>query len=165
MATSVNTQVINTKESPKETQKESQNTEKKNVRFTYEIAPREDPKKTKKAKKASKSQAKKASAKETKKETKSTGRSASIYKTNLFEGKSAQEKKIMRRKIRKERDSFIKDFKASDKSPASLKKIKKSWNDFTSKIYQDISKVFDQNTNSTSQKEIQEFLQAMATTK
>lgn len=69
----------------------------------------------------------------------------SIYKVELFNGKSEKERKSLRRKIRNSRDNMIELFNGT-KDIAKRKEIATAWKEFAKKVYADTSIIFEANT-------------------
>lgn len=70
----------------------------------------------------------------------------SIYKLEIFMGKTEKERKAIRRKIRNVRDAFVNAFenaKANEKN-----QIAKDWQEYAKNVYKDIFTIFEANTTS-----------------
>lgn len=91
----------------------------------------------------------------------SNGKS-SIYKRELFNGMLDDDKKKLRRKLRKTlQNKFLATFLTIRKNEIELKKLSKIWNDYANKVYNNINVVCEPNTDLETQKLIKQFLETM----
>lgn len=86
----------------------------------------------------------------------------SIYKAELFQDLSDKEKKAARRKLRRNRDSFIATFLECGKDTGKLKALQKQWKEYAEQVYNNISYIFEKNTVEDNQDICQKFITAMA---
>lgn len=86
----------------------------------------------------------------------------SIYKAELFQDLSDKEKKAARRKLRRNRDSFIATFLECGKDTGKLKALQKQWKEYAEQVYNNISYIFEKNTVEDNQDICQKFIKAMA---
>lgn len=92
----------------------------------------------------------------------SNGKKSSIYKRELFQGMLDDDKKKLRRKLRKTlQNKFLATFLTIRKNEVELKKLSKIWNDYANKVYNNINVVCESNTDLETQKLIKQFLEAM----
>nr|DAI52061.1 MAG TPA: hypothetical protein [Caudoviricetes sp.] len=92
----------------------------------------------------------------------SNGKKSSIYKRELFNGMLDDDKKKLRRKLRKTlQNKFLATFLTIRKNEVELKKLSKIWNDYANKVYNNINVVCEYNTDLETQKLIKQFLEAM----
>lgn len=92
----------------------------------------------------------------------SNGKKSSIYKRELFNGMLDDDKKKLRRKLRKTlQNKFLATFLTIRKNEVELKKLSKIWNDYANKVYNNINVVCESNTDLETQKLIKQFLEAM----
>lgn len=87
---------------------------------------------------------------------------SSIYKAELFEGQSDKQKKAIRRKLRRTRDSFIGLFLESQKDQAKLKALQEQWKTYATQVYNDINNIYESNTVEDNQDCCKKFVLAMA---
>lgn len=93
---------------------------------------------------------------------KSNGKKSSIYKRDLFAGLLDDDKKKLRRKLRKTlQNKFLATFLTIRKNETELKKLSKIWKDYASKVYNNIEIVCESNTDLETQKLINQFLESM----
>lgn len=92
----------------------------------------------------------------------SNGKRSSIYKRELFAGLLDDEKKKLRRKLRKTlQNKFLATFLTIRKNEIELKKLSKVWNEYANKVYNNIDIVCESNTDIETQKLIKSFLESM----
>lgn len=92
----------------------------------------------------------------------SNGKKSSIYKRELFAGLLDDDKKKLRRKLRKTlQNKFLATFLTIRKNETELKKLSKIWNDYSNKVYNNIEIVCESNTDLETQKLIKQFLESM----
>lgn len=92
----------------------------------------------------------------------SNGKKSSIYKRELFNGMLDDDKKKLRRKLRKTlQNKFLATFLTIRKNEVELKKLSKIWNEYANKVYNDISIICESNTDVETKKLIKQFLEAM----
>lgn len=95
--------------------------------------------------------------------TKSSGSiRSSIYKAELFDGLTDKQKKAIRRKLRRTRDSFIGLFFESQKDTAKLLALQEQWKTYATQVYNDINHIYETNTVEDNQDCCKRFVQAMA---
>lgn len=68
----------------------------------------------------------------------------SIYKLEIFNGKTEKERKAIRRKIRNVRDAFVNAFASA--KPNEKNEIAKDWQTYAKNVYKDIFIIFEANT-------------------
>ena len=86
---------------------------------------------------------------------------ATIYKKELFEGKTDKEKKSIRIKLRKKRDAFLSTFLVVEKDKNKLEALKKDWKEYAKLVYNNIEIIMDNNTNKESVQLIKRFVSVM----
>lgn len=92
----------------------------------------------------------------------SNGKKSSIYKRELFNGMLDDDKKKLRRKLRKTlQNKFLATFLTIRKNETELKKLSKIWVEYSNKVYNNIEIVCESNTDIETQKLIKQFLEAM----
>lgn len=92
----------------------------------------------------------------------SNGKKSSIYKRELFAGLLDDDKKKLRRKLRKTlQNKFLATFLTIRKNETELKKLSKIWEEYANKVYNNIDVVCESNTDVETQKLIKQFLEAM----
>lgn len=92
----------------------------------------------------------------------SNGKKSSIYKRELFAGLLDDDKKKLRRKLRKTlQNKFLATFLTIRKNETELKKLSKIWAEYANKVYNNIDIVCESNTDLETQKLIKEFLESM----
>lgn len=92
----------------------------------------------------------------------SNGKKSSIYKRELFEGLLDDDKKKLRRKLRKTlQNKFLATFLTIRKNETELKKLSKIWVEYANKVYNNIDIVCESNTDIETQKLIKLFLESM----
>lgn len=92
----------------------------------------------------------------------SNGKKSSIYKRELFAGLLDDDKKKLRRKLRKTlQNKFLATYLTIRKNETELKKLSKIWKDYASKVYNNIEVVCESNTDIETQKLIKQFLESM----
>lgn len=92
----------------------------------------------------------------------SNGKKASIYKRELFNGMLDDDKKKLRRKLRKIlQNKFLATFLTIRKNETELKKLSKIWKEYANKVYNNIEVICESNTDIETQKLIKQFLEAM----
>lgn len=91
----------------------------------------------------------------------STSRS-SVYKAELFQGLDDKQKKTLRRKLRRTRESFISSFLESQNNKAKLQALQEQWKTYASQVYNDINHIFESNTEAGNQDCCKKFIAAMA---
>lgn len=90
------------------------------------------------------------------------GKKSSIYKRELFEGLLDDDKKKLRRKLRKTlQNKFLATFLTIRKNETELKKLSKIWIEYANKVYNNIDIVCESNTDIETQKLIKQFLESM----
>lgn len=93
---------------------------------------------------------------------KSNGKKSSIYKRELFAGLLDDDKKKLRRKLRKTlQNKFLATFLTIRKNETELKKLSKIWIEYANKVYNNIDVVCESNTDVETQKLIKQFLESM----
>lgn len=91
-----------------------------------------------------------------------TNERKSIYKKEIFaECKTDKEKKNLRMKLRKKLDGFIATAIAFRNKKEELNKLRASWKEYATAIYQDINTIADANSNTEKSESIKQFLQLM----
>lgn len=92
----------------------------------------------------------------------SNGKKSSIYKRELFTGLLDDDKKKLRRKLRKTlQNKFLATFLTIRKNETELKKLSKIWIEYANKVYNNIEIVCESNTDLETQKLIKQFLESM----
>lgn len=92
----------------------------------------------------------------------SNGKKSSIYKRELFVGLLDDDKKKLRRKLRKTlQNKFLATFLTIRKNETELKKLSKIWVEYANKVYNNIDIVCESNTDLETQKLINQFLESM----
>lgn len=92
----------------------------------------------------------------------SNGKKSSIYKRELFVGMLDDDKKKLRRKLRKTlQNKFLSTFLTIRKNETELKKLSKIWIEYANKVYNNIDVVCESNTDVETQKLIKQFLESM----
>lgn len=92
----------------------------------------------------------------------SNGKKSSIYKRELFNGMLDDDKKKLRRKLRKTlQNKFLATFLTIRKNETELKKLSKIWKEYANKVYNNIEVVYESNTDIETQKLIKQFLESM----
>lgn len=92
----------------------------------------------------------------------SNEKKSSIYKRELFNGMLDDDKKKLRRKLRKTlQNKFLATFLTIRKNEIELKKLSKIWKEYANKVYNNIEVVCESNTNIETQKLIKQFLESM----
>lgn len=92
----------------------------------------------------------------------SNGKKSSIYKRELFNGMLDDDKKKLRRKLRKTlQNKFLATFLTIRKNETELKKLSKIWKEYANKVYNNIEVVCESNTDIETQKLIKQFLESM----
>lgn len=92
----------------------------------------------------------------------SNGKRSSIYKKELFAGMLDDDKKKLRRKLRKTlQNKFLATFLTIRKNEIELKKLSKIWEEYANKVYNNIDVVCESNTDVETQKLIKQFLESM----
>lgn len=92
----------------------------------------------------------------------SNGKKSSIYKRELFVGLLDDDKKKLRRKLRKTlQNKFLATFLTIRKNETELKKLSKIWKEYANKVYNNIEVVCESNTDIETQKLIKQFLESM----
>ena len=92
----------------------------------------------------------------------SNGKKSSIYKSELFNGMLDDDKKKLRRKLRKTlQNKFLATFLTIRKNETELKKLSKIWKEYANKVYNNIGVVCESNTDIETQKLIKQFLESM----
>lgn len=92
----------------------------------------------------------------------SNGKKSSIYKRELFAGLLDDDKKKLRRKLRKTlQNKFLATFLTIRKNETELKKLSKIWSEYANKVYNNIDVVCESNTDVETQKLIKQFLESM----
>lgn len=92
----------------------------------------------------------------------SNGKKSSIYKKELFTGLLDDDKKKLRRKLRKTlQNKFLATFLTIRKNEIELKKLSKIWIEYANKVYNNIEIVCESNTDLETQKLIKQFLESM----
>lgn len=87
---------------------------------------------------------------------------SSIYKRELFAGLLDDDKKKLRRKLRKTlQNKFLATFLTIRKNETELKKLSKIWVEYANKVYNNIDIVCESNTDLETQKLIKQFLESM----
>ena len=92
----------------------------------------------------------------------SNRKKSSIYKGELFNGMLDDDKKKLRRKLRKTlQNKFLATFLTIRKNETELKKLSKIWKEYANKVYNNIEVVCESNTDIETQKLIKQFLESM----
>ena len=92
----------------------------------------------------------------------SNGKKSSIYKRELFAGLLDDDKKKLRRKLRKTlQNKFLATFLTIRKNETELKKLSKIWIEYANKVYNNIEIVCESKTDLETQKLIKQFLESM----
>lgn len=92
----------------------------------------------------------------------SNGKKSQIYKRELFAGLLDDDKKKLRRKLRKTlQNKFLATFLTIRKNETELKKLSKIWEEYANKVYNNIDVVCESNTDVETQKLIKQFLESM----
>lgn len=92
----------------------------------------------------------------------SNGKKSSIYNRELFAGLLDDDKKKLRRKLRKTlQNKFLATFLTIRKNETELKKLSKIWIEYANKVYNNIDIVCESNTDIETQKLIKQFLESM----
>lgn len=92
----------------------------------------------------------------------SNEKKSSIYKRELFNGMLDDDKKKLRRKLRKTlQNKFLATFLTIHKNEIELKKLSKIWKEYANKVYNNIEVVCESNTDIETQKLIKQFLESM----
>lgn len=92
----------------------------------------------------------------------SNRKKSSIYKRELFAGLLDDDKKKLRRKLRKTlQNKFLATFLTIRKNETELKKLSKIWEEYANKVYNNIDVVCESNTDVETQKLIKQFLESM----
>lgn len=92
----------------------------------------------------------------------SNGKKSSIYKRELFAGLLDDDKKKLRRKLRKTlQNKFLATFLTIRKNETELKKLSKIWIEYANEVYNNIEIVCESNTDLETQKLIKQFLESM----
>lgn len=92
----------------------------------------------------------------------SNGKKSSIYKRELFNGMLDDDKKKLRRKLRKTlQNKFLFTFLTIRKNETELKKLSKVWVEYANKVYNNMDIVCESNTDLETQKLIKQFLESM----
>lgn len=92
----------------------------------------------------------------------SNEKKSSIYKRELFAGLLDDDKKKLRRKLRKTlQNKFLATFLTIRKNEVELKKLSKIWIEYANKVYNNIEIVCESNTDIETQKLIKQFLESM----
>ena len=92
----------------------------------------------------------------------SNGKKSSIYKRELFVELLDDDKKKLRRKLRKTlQNKFLATFLTIRKNETELKKLSKIWIEYANKVYNNIDIVCESNTDIETQKLIKQFLESM----
>lgn len=92
----------------------------------------------------------------------SNGKKSSIYKRELFAGLLDDDKKKLRRKLRKTlQNKFLATFLTIRKNETELKKLSKIWVEYANITYNNIDIVCESNTDLETQKLIKQFLESM----
>lgn len=92
----------------------------------------------------------------------SNGKKSSIYKRELFAGLLDDDKKKLRRKLRKTlQNKFLATFLTIRKNETELFKLSKIWEEYANKVYNNIDVVCESNTDVETQKLIKQFLESM----
>lgn len=90
------------------------------------------------------------------------GKKSSIYKRELFVGLLDDDKKKLRRKLRKTlQNKFLATFLTIRKNETELKKLSKIWKEYANKVYNNIDVVCESNIDVETQKLIKQFLETM----
>lgn len=92
----------------------------------------------------------------------SNRKKSSIYKRELFAGLLDDDKKKLRRKLRKTlQNKFLATFLTIRKNETELKKLSKIWVEYANKVYNNIDIICESNTDLETQKLIKQFLESM----
>lgn len=90
------------------------------------------------------------------------GNRKSIYKSEIFAGKTQIEKKHMRTKLRREMAKYLGTFLACKNNPDKLKQLKTAWDKYAKIVYTDVTIICDGNTDADTKKLCAEFIGAMS---
>lgn len=92
----------------------------------------------------------------------SNGKKSSIYKRELFAGLLDDDKKKLRRKLRKTlQNKFLATFLTIRKNETELKKLSKIWVEYANKVYNNVNVICESNIDVEMQKLIKQFLESM----
>ena len=90
----------------------------------------------------------------------SASRKESIYCLEIFSGKTAKERKAMRKKLRNNRDNFVAEM-LSAKSEEKRKSLCQTWKEYATGIYKDIFTVYESNTSTDKLADLATFTQIL----
>lgn len=92
-----------------------------------------------------------------------SNKKSSIYKRELFENMLDDQKKKLRRQLRKNlQNRFLATFLVVRKNETELKKLSQIWQEYAPKVYNNVNVICEANTDSDTQKLIKNFLECMA---
>lgn len=94
--------------------------------------------------------------------TKNVKQGATLYKNEIFEGKTDKEKKAIRVKLRKHLENFVISAKQAEKNKDKIEAIKKDWIAYAKNIYVNIENIVDANAGEQKQKDVKYFLTQMS---
>lgn len=90
------------------------------------------------------------------------GNRKSIYKVEIFDGKTQIEKKHFRTKLRRELSKYLGTFLQVKNNPEKLKQLKITWDKYAKQVYTDINIICDNNTDIDTKKLCNEFLTTLS---
>lgn len=92
-----------------------------------------------------------------------SNKKSSIYKRELFADMLDDQKKKLRRQLRKNlQNRFLATFLVVRKNETELKKLSQIWQEYAPKVYNNVNVICEANTDSDTQKLIKNFLECMA---
>lgn len=89
----------------------------------------------------------------------SASRKESIYRLEIFSGKSEKERKALRKKLRNKRDDFVTFMLSANES--KRKELCEMWKSYAVNIYKDIFTVYESNTSTDKQNDLATFTQIL----
>lgn len=89
----------------------------------------------------------------------SASRKESIYCLEIFSGKSEKERKVMRKKLRNNRDNFVSEMLSANGE--KRKNLAQTWKEYATGIYRDIFTVYESNTSTDKLSDLAEFTQIL----
>lgn len=92
-----------------------------------------------------------------------SNKKSSIYKRELFADMLDDQKKKLRRQLRKNlQNRFLATFLVVRKNETELKKLSQIWQEYAPKVYNNVNVICEANTDADTQKLIKNFLECMA---
>lgn len=92
-----------------------------------------------------------------------SNKKSSIYKRELFADMLDDQKKKLRRQLRKNlQNRFLATFLVVRKNETELKKLSQIWKEYAPKVYNNVNVICEANTDIDTQKLIKNFLECMA---